>query len=185
MTSAAINPDEIDQTLDRILAPFERWADVGYAEGVVDYLPSLARIPILLTPGSVVKIFDAAFAGLDMDDREAKDEAERRTDFVERLMDRLMTRETGIRDRYYTCRNRGMIHRTLVLIAGIGVFTAIAVTLPAWIYAPVGLSMAVAGAFAHRRFERERKTPVLPKDRCSQIIDELPWIKATAESEPV
>jgi hypothetical protein len=184
MTEAAI-PYDIEPVLDRVLAPFEKWADAGYAEGVIDFLPSLGRTPLLLSPSSVSAVFQTAMSGIDPDEATDADKAEaaRRFGFIERLMNELMTREKGIRDRYYCARNRGMVQRTVVMLAGMGLFVAASVALPTWGAVMVGGLLACAGAAAYHRFStlaESLKSIYLFEDRAAFIVAALPWM-ANAE----
>lgn len=182
-------PYEIDPVLDRVLAPFEKWADAGYAEGVVDFLPSLGRSPLLLSPSALSAVFDAAVFGIDPDEATDTDKAEaaRRFGFVERLMSELMTRERAIRDRYYAARNRGMMHRTFVMLAGMGVFVAASVALPTWASIIVGGLLGGAGIVAYHRFSRKAeslKSIYLFEDRAAFIVAALPWMADVERIDP-
>ncbi len=177
----AMEPYEVGPVLDRVLAPFERWADSGYAEGVIDFLPSLGREPLLLSPSSVSAVFQTALTGLDPDNATDADKAEasRRFGFIERLIDELMTRENDIRDRYHAARKRGMVHRTAVMFAGMGLITAASVTLPTWGSLAVGGLLVGAGAVAYRRIRMKADTLqciYVFEERAARIIAELPWM---------
>jgi hypothetical protein len=179
MTETAA-PYDIEPVLERVLAPFEKWADAGYAEGVVDFLPSLGRQPLLLSPASVSAVFGTAIFGIDPDGATEADKAEaaRRFGFIERLMDELMTRERNIRDRYYASRNRGMVHRTLVMFAGMGILVAATVALPTWGSVTVGGLLACAGAAAYHRFNTKAKnlSIYIFEERAALIVGALPWM---------
>lgn len=179
----------LDPVLDSLLEPFEKWADTGYAEGVVDFLPSLGREPLLISPATIGSVFEAAGHGLDPHDADESSKAEfaRRFDFIERLFSELMTRENRIRDRYYAARNRGMIHRTAVLLCAIGIFTIIGVKLPTWAAVAAGGSMICAGVVTYLRLsrgiERVRSIYVF-EDRAARIVAALPWMKDRERISP-
>src|SRR5690606_15396386 len=67
---------ETGPVLDRVLEPFEKWADTGYAEGVVDFLPSLGRSPLLLSPSSLADVFHSSVTGLDPENATEADKEE-------------------------------------------------------------------------------------------------------------
>ncbi|MNU30320.1 hypothetical protein D3C71_188050 [compost metagenome] len=180
---------EVDPVLDHVLAPFEGWADTGYAEGVVAFLPSLGREPLLLSPSSVAAVFQSAMAGLDPEKATDADksEAARRFGFIERLLSELMTRENVIRDRYYAGRNRGMVHRTVVMLAGMALITSAAVTLPTWGLIAVGGLLACAGAVAYQRFRTKAdsvRSTYLFEERAAWIIAALPWMEDPERISP-
>lgn len=182
-------PYEVRPVLDRVLAPFERWADSGYAEGVIDFLPSLGRSPLLLSPSSLSAVFDAAMTGLDPENATEADkaEAERRFGFIERLINELMTRENQIRDRYYAARWKGMLHRTIAMLAGIGLFVAASVALPTWGSIAVGGLLAIAGVVGYHRFgttARNLRSIYLFEERGPLIIRELPWMDDAERISP-
>lgn len=187
MTTA--QPYEVSPVLDRVLAPFERWADSGYAEGVIDFLPSLGSTPLLLSPSSLSSVFNAAMMGLDPENatESDKEEAARRFEFIERLVNQLMTRENRIRDRYYDARRKGMLHRTIVMLACMGVLVASSLALPAWgLFAVSGL-LAAAGAVGYHRFRktaRSLKSIYLFEGRGQLIIRELPWMADAERISP-
>lgn len=178
----AVEAYEVDPVLDHVLAPFEGWADTGYAEGVVNFLPSLGREPLPLSPSSVATVFQGALSGLDPEkatdaDRE---EAARRFGFIVQLLGELMTRENIIRDRYYDGRNRGMMHRTVAMLAGMALITSAAVTLPTWGLIAVGGLLACAGAVAYQRFRARAdsvQSTCLFEERAARIFAALPWIE--------
>lgn len=168
---------DLEPTLSRILAPFEVWAKGGYAEGVVDFLPVYRTKPYLVSPAALNKVFEASLAGFKPENMDAgmKSEAEARFEFANALMNRMMTRESAIRDRYYAARRQGAIHRTAVLFCCMGLLTASIVTLPE--YGSILLAMAMGGglAMAHLRVLRRRVIVKFPDDRADQIIAALPW----------
>jgi hypothetical protein len=185
----AMEAYEVDPVLDHVLAPFEGWADTGYAEGVVNFLPALGREPLLLSPSSVAAVFQSAMSGLDPEKASDADKAEaaRRFGFIEQLLSELMTRENIIRDRYYAGRNRGMVHRTVVMLAGMALMTSAAVTLPTWGLIAVGGSLACAGAVAYQRFRTKAdsvRSTYLFEERAAWIIAALPWMEDPERISP-
>lgn len=177
-------PYESAPVLDRVLEPFEKWADSGYAEGVIDFLPSLGREPLLLSPGSVAAVFEAAMEGLDRENpsEEDKSEAARRFEYIERLLDGLITRENEIRDRYYLARRKGMLHRTFVGLAGIGTLVAASVALPTWGSILISGLLGGAAVVGYHRFSKTAKalrSACLFEERGPRIVRELPWMTSS------
>ncbi len=180
-------PYDLDTVLDRVLAPFEKWADAGYTEGVLDLVPSLGRAPLLLSPSSVAAVFQSAFFDIERDNPTEADKAEvaKRFEFIERLMDQIMTRENLARDRYYVLRNRGMVHRTAAMLVCIGLFVAASVSLPTWTAATLGAALACSLIAAHRKFNNIRSGVRVPSDRAAQILAALPWMEDARGSERI
>jgi hypothetical protein len=178
---------ETGPVVDRIIAPFEQWAKTGYAEGVVDFLPSLGREPLLMSPTSLLQVFDAALYGLkDVDPSdEDKEECARRMEFIETLIDELMTRERHVRDQYYIGRNKGMIHRTGAMLVGFGIFTVASVTLPTWASVVTGTILVISGgaAFSHfSRLVKNRGSTGLYEGRAARVIEALPWMVSSSSA---
>lgn len=188
MTEATA-PYRIEPVLETVLAPFERWAKAGYAEGVIEFLPSLGRTPLLMSPYCVASVFDSTMTGLDVQtpSDEDKAEAERRFEFCERLLDEMMTRENSIRQRHHEARMRGMTHRTIILLCLMAVFIAVSVSFSTVgsIVAAVLIVPSVVAAFWHfKKVVEESSNIYLKESRAPLIIRELPWMRNAARISP-
>ncbi|NTF17923.1 hypothetical protein G6L37_05870 [Agrobacterium rubi] len=184
-----LTPYDVGPVIETIVEPMESWADSGYAEGVISFLPALGREPLLISPGSASAVFGAIGHDISAEEPTAADKAEfaRRLDFVEELLVGIMTRESEIRDRYYESRNRGMLHRTAFAMLGLGAFTAAAVTLPSVAGVLVCTLLTTAALVSYRRFSikaESLRSIHLFEDRAPRIIAELPWMVGREHISP-
>lgn len=171
----------IDAACDTVLAPFKAWARVGFADGALDFWPShvLARPPVI-SARVLNEVWEAALSGFEPDAMSEDDRAEAsaRFEFVHALLNRLMTRESEIRDEYHRGRRRGVVSRTAVLAAALVCWTVLAISAPLWITAPATFLGGIwIGARARRLYEiRSRVRPV--RNATPLILAVLPWASA-------
>ncbi|WP_327211396.1 hypothetical protein [Rhizobium leguminosarum] len=169
---------EMDAVIDAVLAPFQEWAETGFAEGALDLLPSrpVAR-PAVISARVLNDVWEAALAGWNAetmtDDERA--EASARFEFTHALLNRLMTREAEIRDAYYKARRNGMAARTLALSAAIVAAAAMAIWCPLWVTAPAALLAGVWIGTRAKTLSRKLDRVRPPVDVAPLIASVLPW----------
>lgn len=168
--------EHVPAALATILAPYETWAEGGYAEGMLEFLPAYNAKPHLMSPSEVVGFFDAATDGLAQGDD--KTEAEARFQFVEQLVDRMITSESLLREQHHAGRMQAMAHRLCVLLACMAVFFAAMASLPEIGAIAVTLVLGMGLALFHRHFQRKRVSVVFPDDRKAAVIATFPWLSA-------
>jgi hypothetical protein len=169
---------EIEHAIEAVLAPYRKWAETGFAEGVLYLLPShrVSRPPVI-SSRVLNDVWEAALAGWNSETMTDDDRAEAsaRFEFTHTLLNRLMTRESDILDAYHKSRRAGMATRTLVLsIAFVGA-AALAIWCPFWVTVTATF---LAGIWMGKRAKKlaqtlDRAQP--PGDTAPLIVSVLPW----------
>lgn len=129
----------IDEACDRVLAPLKAWAGTGFAEGTLDLAPSrrIARPP-LISARVLNEVWEQALGEWNPHKMTEEDRAEAsaRFEFAHSLLNRLMARESEIRDAYFKARRKGMTVRTLVLAAAIATWAVLSIWADWWLAWP-------------------------------------------------
>lgn len=168
----------IDEACGRVLAPLEAWAGTGFAEGALDLAISrqIAKPP-LISARVLNKVWEQALGEWNSQTMTDEDRAEAsaRFEFAHSLLNRLMTRESEIRDTYYRARRNGMTVRTLVLAAAIATWTVLSIWATWWIAWPATFLIGLSLGTCWKRLSDQLRAAPKVGDPVKLILSVLPW----------
>lgn len=168
----------IDEACERVLAPLKAWAGTGFAEGALDLAISrqIAKPP-LISARVLNKVWEQALGEWDSETMTDEDRAEAsaRFEFAHSLLNRLMTRESEVRDAYYKAHRTGMTVRTLVLAAAITTWAVLSTWATWWLAWPAIFLLGLSLGTCWKRLSDQLRAAPQVGDPAKLILSVLPW----------